>query len=158
MKHLLEVRVQVACLVALFSLQLAAGLLDGAWIKGTTDKCPLSYKAGEEIAFTLEPMGVEGEIPDGEYFLGMAYSFGNGVEIDFKKALELYRKAAAQGDTRAMSSVAEAYGSGNGVERDVQEELRWLRNACSAGSRNACGLLESINPETGNLRYFEENK
>ena len=36
MKHLLEVRVQVACLVALFSLQLAAGLLDGAWIKGTT--------------------------------------------------------------------------------------------------------------------------
>ena len=69
MKHLLEVRVQVACLVALFSLQLAAGLLDGAWIKGTTDKSPLSYKAGEEIAFTLEPMGVEGEIPDGEYFL-----------------------------------------------------------------------------------------
>ena len=96
--------------------------------------------------------------PDGEYFLGMAYSFGNGVELDFKKALLWYLKAAEQGDTRAMSSVAEAYGSGNGVERDVQEELRWLRNACSAGSRNACGLLESINPETGNLRYFEENK
>ena len=95
---------------------------------------------------------------DGEYFLGMAYSFGNGVEIDFKKALELYRKAAAQGDTRAMSSVAEAYGSGNGVERDVQEELRWFRKACSAGSKNACGLLESITPETGNLRCFEENR
>lgn len=95
---------------------------------------------------------------DAEYRLGTAYTFGNGVETDFRKALLWYRKAAAQGDTRAMSSVAEAYGSGNGVERDVQEELRWFRKACSAGSKNACGLLESITPETGNHRCFEENR
>ncbi len=50
-------------------MQLVAGLLDGAWIKGTTDKNPLSYKPGEEMVFTLEPMGVDGEIPEGEYFL-----------------------------------------------------------------------------------------
>ena len=95
MKPLLEVRVQVACLVALFSLQLAAGLLDGAWIKGTTDKCPLSYKAGEEIVFTLEPMGVEGEIPDGEYFLAWKRSddFGGSEsgEVPFSARPFVYR-------------------------------------------------------------------
>ena len=50
-------------------LQTSAGVLDRAWIKGTTDRNPLSYRPGDEIVFTLEPMGVEGEIPDGEYFL-----------------------------------------------------------------------------------------
>ena len=47
----------------------AAGPLDNAWLKGTTDKDPLSYAPGEEIVFTVEPAGVEGEIPEGEYSL-----------------------------------------------------------------------------------------
>lgn len=54
---------------ALFAVPLSAGLLDNAWIKGTTDKNPLSYKPGEEMVFTLEPQGLEGEIPAGEYKL-----------------------------------------------------------------------------------------
>ena len=30
-----------------------AGLLDNAWLKGTTDKDPLAYRPGEEMTFTL---------------------------------------------------------------------------------------------------------
>ena len=56
-------------LALLFCGSAAAGPLDAAWIKGTTDKDPLSYAAGEEMVFTLEPMGVEGEFPAGEYQL-----------------------------------------------------------------------------------------
>ena len=89
---------------------------------------------------------------------GTAYTFGNGVETDFRKALLWYRKAAAQGDTRAMSAIGDAYGTGNGVEQDGKEALRWYKAACSAGSKPACGFAESINPETGNLRYFEDRK
>lgn len=95
---------------------------------------------------------------DAEYRLGTAYTFGNGVGIDFRKALLWYRKAAAQGDTRAMSAIGDAYGTGNGVEQDGKEALRWYKTACSAGSKPACGFAESINPETGNLRYFEDRK
>lgn len=69
MNQLFKVRLRIAFAVALFSMQLAAGLLDGAWIKGTTDKNPLLYKPGEEMVFTLEPMGIDGVIPEGEYFL-----------------------------------------------------------------------------------------
>ena len=46
-----------------------AGPLDNAWIRGTTDRDPLTYRSGEEMVLTLTPMGVEGEIPSGEYFL-----------------------------------------------------------------------------------------
>ena len=45
------------------------GLLDGAWLKGVTDKDPLSYSPGEEITFTVTPQGIEGQLPEGEYFL-----------------------------------------------------------------------------------------
>ena len=55
--------------VACAACHLHAGVLDNAWIKGTTDKDPLSYGPNEEMVFTLEPVGVEGEIPAGEYFL-----------------------------------------------------------------------------------------
>ena len=29
------------------------GVLDNAWIKGTTDKDPITYKPGEKMTFTL---------------------------------------------------------------------------------------------------------
>ena len=57
-----------------------------------------------------------------------------------------------------MSAIGDAYGTGNGVEQDGKEALRWYKAACSAGSKPACGFAESINPETGNLRYFEDRK
>lgn len=46
-----------------------AGPLDNAWIKGVSDKDPLAYQPGEKMTFTLTPMAIEGEIPDGVYFL-----------------------------------------------------------------------------------------
>ena len=69
MKTNYAVRTRIACLAALFAAPLFAGVLDKAWIKGSTDKNPLSYKPGEEMVFTLEPMGIEGEVPAGEYLL-----------------------------------------------------------------------------------------
>jgi len=53
----------------MLTLPAAAGLLDNAWLKGTTDKDPLSYKPGEEMVFTLTPMNLDGAVPAGEYFL-----------------------------------------------------------------------------------------
>ena len=46
-----------------------AGLLDNAWLMGTTDKDPLTYGPGEEMVFTITPRGIEGELPAGEYFM-----------------------------------------------------------------------------------------
>ena len=62
-----------------------AGLLDNAWIKGTTDKDPVSYKVGEEMVFTLTPMGLDGEVPAGEYSLSVRRSddFTYGSEEKF---------------------------------------------------------------------------
>jgi len=46
-----------------------AGPIDNAWLRGTTDRDPLTYRPGQEMTLTLTPMGIEGEVPAGEYFL-----------------------------------------------------------------------------------------
>ncbi len=80
---------------ALCALQVVAGLLDNAWIKGTTDKNPLSYHPGDEIVFTLEPQGLDGAVPDGEYFLSWKRSddYGNfeSGEVPFTAAPFVYK-------------------------------------------------------------------
>ena len=55
------------------------GVLDNAWIKGTTDKNPVTYKAGEKMTFTLSLEGLDGQIPDGEYFLAWERSGDDGL-------------------------------------------------------------------------------
>ena len=51
----------VFCAVAAVSC-LAAG--KGPWIKGTTDKCPLDYKPGETMTFTLTLKNAD-SLPEG---------------------------------------------------------------------------------------------
>ena len=60
---------------------LCAGVLDNAWLKGTTNKNPLEYKPGEEMVFTITPQGIDGAIQEGAYFLSWKRSddFG-GIE------------------------------------------------------------------------------
>ena len=62
-------RLLLAAGIAAVSVAAQCGVLDKAWLKGVTDKDPVSYSAGEKITFTLTPMGLDGEIPSGEYFL-----------------------------------------------------------------------------------------
>lgn len=54
---------------AVATLTAFGGPLDQAWIKGTTDKSPITYAPGEEMTFTLTLTGVEGVLPEGGYFL-----------------------------------------------------------------------------------------
>ena len=55
--------------VFMAAMSVYAGTLDNAWLKGTTNKSPIEYKPGEEMVFTLEPVGVQGPVPEGEYSL-----------------------------------------------------------------------------------------
>ena len=87
-----------ASALALAAFRSAAGLLDNAWIKGTTDKDPLTYRAGEEIAITLTPMDIDGEVPAGEYALELTRSDDYG---NFKTWTERIPTACSTNITRA---------------------------------------------------------
>ena len=63
------------------------GVLDNAWIKGTTDKDPITYKLGEKITFTLSAQGLDGELSEGEYFLQWTRSGDDGIREEGKEPL-----------------------------------------------------------------------
>ena len=68
------------------------------------------------------------------------YNFGWGVPRDKKKALELYRKSAEQGNAKGQYYFANQYHNG----QNFKEALKWYRKAAEQGpSANKAGVQPS---------------
>ena len=74
--------------VATMAAVTLGGALDFAWMKGVTDKDPVSYKVGEKMVFTLTAEDVEGAIPEGEFFLQWQRSGDDGIRENGKVPLD----------------------------------------------------------------------
>jgi len=61
------------------------GVLDNAWIKGTTDRDPITYKPGEKMTFTLSLEDLDGQVSAGEYFLMWTRSGDDGIRESGKE-------------------------------------------------------------------------
>ena len=55
--------------------------------------------------------------------MGTCYDFGEGVEKDMTKAIELYRRAIDLNNLFAMNDLAICYLKGEGVEKDIIKNL-----------------------------------
>lgn len=60
---------------------------------------------------------------------------------DCRKALELFRAAAKQGNSDAEYHLGEMYGSGKCVKRNPKESRRWYRKSASHGNELAKSAL-----------------
>lgn len=61
--------------------------------------------------------------------LGWMYEHGEGVEVDYEKAFELYLQAAEGGNKQAMINVAQMYAFGRGCEKDDKKGKAWSDKA-----------------------------
>jgi len=73
---------------------------------------------------------------------GRCYLEGWGVEKDEAKAVELYAKAASQGDfAAAQCNLGVCYHYGQGVEKDEEKAMEWYVKAAAQGLDHAqCNL------------------
>ena len=90
-------------------------VLQKAWLKGTTDKDPLSYKPGEEMVFTVAPQNIRGDIPMGTYFLKWERTGDDGVSENGSEPLTgkpfVYKtRIAKPGFVRLFAEVVDASG------------------------------------------------
>lgn len=69
--------------------------------------------------------------------LGERYAKGDGVPKDSTKALELFRKAASQGNVRAMNNLGVMYAKGAGVEQSHTQAAWFYRLAAEKGHPQA---------------------
>lgn len=65
--------------------------------------------------------------------LGWDYEVGHNKPINYSKAMELYKKAAADGDATAYWNIARMYEFGFGVPRDFDKAKYYYEKATAAG-------------------------
>ncbi|EEV88703.1 Putative beta-lactamase hcpD precursor [Cardiobacterium hominis] len=77
--------------------------------------------------------------------MGLLYTYGkNGVPHDDKKALEWFKKAAAQNEAFAQYNIAIAYGLGKGVPRDFDKQREWLEKSAAQNFAPAEKMLKEL--------------
>lgn len=72
------------------------------------------------------------------------YYCGQGVEQDYGKAVEWYRKAAEQGAASAQYNLGVCYEYGNGVEQNYGIAAKWYRKAAEQGHEQAKSNLKRL--------------
>jgi TPR repeat protein len=77
------------------------------------------------------------------YFLGLAYRDGTGVEADAKQAVELLLLAGEQGDADAYFALYQSYLEGIGVRKNKKSQAKYLALAQQAGHPQALSLQAS---------------
>ncbi len=70
---------------------------------------------------------------DLQFTIGSFFQSGNSITQDKKKAIQLYRLAAAQGHTTAQLNLGLMYSNGDGVVQDKAEAVRLYRLAADQG-------------------------
>ena len=70
---------------------------------------------------------------EAQYYIGVLYQFGKGVDPSDKTAYTWYRKAAEQGHAEAQYNVGYLHTKGQGVPRDDEQALRWYLSAAEQG-------------------------
>ena len=79
-----------------------------------------------------------------QFYLGVCYDNGYGVDKDSREAVRWYRKAADNGSLSAQFNLGVMYSRGDGIEKDEAESEKWYRKAADGGYEKAKEMVENI--------------
>ncbi len=86
-----------------------------------------------------------------QYYLGVMYANGQGVEQDYNTAAKWYRKSAEQAVAPAQYRLGELYMNGQGLPRDSEFAYAWFSVAAEADHKDAKqaldDVIETLSPE-----------
>ena len=77
-----------------------------------------------------------------QYYLGVMYMKGQGVEQDFEKAGEWFRKASEQGLAVAMYKLAGLYTKGEGLPKDLEFAYVWYSVGAVHNHQKSINMVE----------------
>lgn len=102
-------------------------------------------RSGEiETAFELISKGAELNDIDCIAQLGYYYMVGQGVDLDYKKAVNYLSKAANEGNMYAQYNLGICYSNGFGVGQNPELANKWLKKAAEQGHIEA---QNAVNPQ-----------
>lgn len=97
----------------------------------------------QQKAIEYYKMAVDNENPDAYALnnLGVCYLTGDGVEVDYKKAVELFKKAAELGDDYAKLNLADNYYLGIGTRQSFEKAFELYKEVAENGNVTALKYL-----------------
>jgi TPR repeat protein len=90
--------------------------------------------------------------------LGYMYYCGEGVEIDYKEAIKLYKLSADQGNAVAQNNLGHMYYYGEGTEKDHKEAIKFYKLSANQGCKIAKKNLRLLYKENDNMKIKELEK
>ena len=79
-----------------------------------------------------------------QYNLGLTYSRGEGVAVDYERAARWFREASRRGHVQAQHNLGMLYYEGKGVPKDARQAYYWVRVAALQGDTLAAETLPKI--------------
>ncbi len=92
------------------------------------------------------PLAEQGDML-AQFYLGLIYGFGQGVDKDLAEAVRWWRLSAEQGNIAAQSNLGFMYKYGNGVPQDIVLAYMWSKIAAMGGASFAEANLEVMSKE-----------
>ena len=74
---------------------------------------------------------------EAEFYMGMIYDMGLGVNKDSARAVSWYKKAAKKDYHHAQHNLAVAYANGEGVKPNMKKALHWWQLAARQGNTDS---------------------
>lgn len=111
----------------------------------------------EEEAFSLISQAAETGLSEALYSLGLLYTYGKGINVNFEIAAQKFKQAADQGFGEAQYIYAECLQNGKGITQNKEEALKYYELAADSNHQTAqyklSHLLYSSNKLLASL-YF----
>ncbi len=100
------------------------------------------YESGQPYeAMKLFEMAAAMKYAPAYCFIGYCYSHGTGVELNYKKAIEWYKKASDCGDSTAQCNLGYIYQNGLGVDTNFAKAISYYTMAAMQNNIDAqCNL------------------
>jgi len=124
----------------------AVALLSGPASAEDIDDAIQAMRAGDfaEAYCILKPYAEKGDA-DAQYNIGWMYLNGYGLAMNDSLALEWWQRAAKQGHTDAIFSIAMLYTLGEGqVKKDMDKAIEYYLMALRAGHEDAGMIIRSM--------------
>jgi len=93
-----------------------------------------------------------------QYYLGVMYMKGQGVEQDYKEAGEWFRKASEQGLPVAMYKLAKLYTMGEGVPKDLEFAYVWYSVAAVQEHQKSINMIEKAKSKLSDEELASANQ
>ena len=105
------------------------------------DRAISAFKAGDRVT-AAKWSGIAAVLGHaaGQHALATMFATGQGVDLDYEKAMKWWHLATAQGEVRSIYNLGVMYSHGRGVAVDNVEAYKWLHVATEQGFEDAYQL------------------